>query len=138
MTSGSRDAARRPAAGCARRSRRRTSRASPAGGPSACPVTAPWLQPLGATAIPTDPHEMYSSPKTGPQTGVAEGVIMIGTGACPPRPHEVAPPVARIDTGPLPFGSLDTGKPVSEGLPRHVREVLGALGQACSARGSDS
>lgn len=92
------------------------------------PVTAPWLQPLGATVIPTGLPEMYS----GLQTGVAEGVIMTGTGAYPLRLHEVAPYVTRIDTGPFTFGGFGINKLVFDGLPSDVQEVLTELGQVYS------
>lgn len=92
------------------------------------PVTAPWLEAVGATPVPTGLPEMYS----GLQTGVGEGVIMIGTGAYPLRLHEVAPYATRVDTGPFTFGGVGINKPVFEGLPEEVQQVLIELGRAYS------
>ena len=40
------------------------------------------------------------------QTGVGDGIILIGTGAYPLKLHEEAPFVTRVDTGPLTFGGF--------------------------------
>ena len=92
------------------------------------PVTAPWLEPLGATLIATGLPEMYSQL----QTGVGDGVIMVGTGAYPLKLHEVAPHVTRVDTGPFTFGGFGMNATVFAGLPQDVQAVLVETGQIYS------
>lgn len=92
------------------------------------PVTAPWLESIGASLVPTGLPEMYSQL----QTGVGEGVIMIGTGAYPLRLYEVAPFITRVDTGPFTFGGFGMNATVFDGLPDEVQEVLVALGPVYS------
>ena len=92
------------------------------------PVTAPWLTSLGAAVIPTGLPEMYSML----QTGVADGVIMIGTGAYPLKLHEVAPHAVRSDTGPFTFGGFGMNATAFNGLPPDVQQVMIEMGQAYS------
>lgn len=92
------------------------------------PVTSPWMEPMGATLVATGLPEMYSQM----QTGVGDGVVMIGTGAYPLKLHEVAPYVTKVDTGPFTFGGFGMNKTVFEGLPEDVQTVLRELGQVYS------
>lgn len=87
-------------------------------------VLAPWIEPLGAALVSTAIPNMYSQT----QTGVGDGVLLIGTGAYPLRLHEVAPFVTRIDTGPLTFGGFGINTDTFAALPEDVQQVLAELG----------
>lgn len=86
--------------------------------------SAPWLEPLGASLVATAIPNMYSQT----QTGVGDGVILIGTGAYPLKLHEVAPFVTRVDTGPLTFGGFGINTDTFNSLPEDVQEVIAELG----------
>ncbi|KAA9009993.1 C4-dicarboxylate TRAP transporter substrate-binding protein [Histidinibacterium aquaticum] len=90
--------------------------------------TASYIEPLGAAAINSALPEFYSQL----QTGVADGVIIVGTGAYPLKLHEVAPYATRSDTGPFTFGAFGMNKSVFDGLPEEVQEVLVEMGQVYS------
>lgn len=85
---------------------------------------APWIEPMGATIIATAIPQMYSQM----QTGVGDGVLLIGTGAYPLKLHEVAKYVTRVDTGPLTFGGFGINTDTYEALPDDVQQVLAELG----------
>ncbi|KAA9005731.1 C4-dicarboxylate TRAP transporter substrate-binding protein [Histidinibacterium aquaticum] len=85
---------------------------------------APWVEPLGASLVATGIPSMYSQV----QTGVGDGVILIGTGAYPLKLHEVAPYVTRVGTGPLTFGGFGVNTDTYNSLPEDVQEVLAELG----------
>jgi TRAP-type C4-dicarboxylate transport system substrate-binding protein len=92
------------------------------------PVSAPWVEPLGATIVNTGIPAMYGQL----QTGVGDGTILIGTGAYPLKLHEQAPFVTRVDTGPLTFGGFGINTDTYNALPEDVQAVIAELGAAYS------
>ncbi|AXS42550.1 C4-dicarboxylate TRAP transporter substrate-binding protein [Breoghania sp. L-A4] len=92
------------------------------------PVTAPWVEGLGATLINTGLPAMYSQL----QTGVGDGVIIIATGAWPLKLYEVAPYINKVDTGGITFGGFGVNMDTWNRLPADVQTVLAKLGQAYS------
>ncbi len=93
------------------------------------PTLASWVEPLGASLVPSGLPQMYSQL----QTGVGDGVLIIGTGAYPLRLHEQAPYILRLDTGPFCFGGFGINTDVFNSLPEDVQEVLAELGMEYSA-----
>lgn len=87
-------------------------------------VLAPWIRPLGAALVSTAIPMMYNQV----QTGVGDGVLLIGTGAYPLKLHEVAPFITKVDTGPLTFGGFGINSATYKSLPPDVREVIAELG----------
>lgn len=83
-------------------------------------ATAAYVDALGAATIASNLPEYYSQL----QTGVGDGVIIVGTGAYPLKLHEVAPHAIKVDTGPFTFGGFGMNRTVFEGLPDDVRQVL--------------
>lgn len=63
------------------------------------------------------------------QTGVAEGTIIIPTGAFPLRLHEVAPYVTLVDTGVTTTGGLAANADSWARFPDDVKAVLLELGR---------
>lgn len=92
------------------------------------PVTAPWVEGLGATLVSTGLPAMYSQL----QTGVGDGVIIIATGAWPLKLYEVAPHISKVDTGGITFGGFGINLDTWNRLPAEVQEVIAKLGQAYS------
>lgn len=88
------------------------------------PTLAPWVEPFGATLVPSGLPQMYSQL----QTGIGDGVLIIGTGAYPLRLHEQAPYVLKLDTGPITFGGFGINTDVFNSLPDDVQEVITELG----------
>jgi TRAP-type C4-dicarboxylate transport system substrate-binding protein len=93
------------------------------------PVCAPWVQGAGATLVVSGLPQMYSQL----QTGIAEGVILIATGAWPLKIHEVAPHITEVDTGPLTFGGSAMNAESFKRMPPEVQTVLRRLGREYSA-----
>ena len=91
-------------------------------------ATAGYVEPLGAAAINSALPEFYSQL----QTGVADGVVIVGTGAYPLKLHEVAPYATRVDTGPFTFGAFGMNRTVFDGLPEEVQAVLVEMGDVYS------
>lgn len=87
--------------------------------------SANWIKHLGAVpvngALPTYYNQI--------QTGVADGVVVIITGAFPNKHYEVAPYVTLIGMGAQMTGGLGINKDVWEGLSDDVRKVLTELGE---------
>lgn len=87
--------------------------------------SANWIKPLGAVpvngALPTYYNQI--------QTGVADGVLVIVTGAFPNKLYEVAPYVTLVGLGAQMTGGLGINKDVWDGLSDDVRTVLTELGQ---------
>ncbi|MEP3068615.1 MAG: C4-dicarboxylate TRAP transporter substrate-binding protein [Parvibaculum sp.] len=87
--------------------------------------SANWIKSLGAVpvngALPTYYNQI--------QTGVADGVVVIITGAFPNKHHEVAPYVTLVGMGAQMTGGLGINKDVWEGLSDDVRKVLIDLGE---------
>lgn len=93
------------------------------------PVCAPWIQALGATLVVSGLPQMYSQL----QTGIADGVVLIATGAWPLKIHEVAPFITEVDTGPLTFGGCAMNADSFKKLPPEVQKILSVLGREYSA-----
>lgn len=87
--------------------------------------SANWIKHLGAVpvngALPTYYNQI--------QTGVADGVVVIITGAFPNKHYEVAPYVTLVGIGAQMTGGLGINKDVWEGLSDDVRKVLTELGE---------
>jgi TRAP-type C4-dicarboxylate transport system substrate-binding protein len=87
--------------------------------------SANWIAHLGAVpvdgALPTYYNQI--------QTGVADGVVVIITGAFPNRHYEVAPYVTLVGLGAQMTGGLGINKDIWEDLSDDVRQVLTELGE---------
>lgn len=87
--------------------------------------SANWIKSLGAVpvngALPTYYNQI--------QTGVADGVVVIITGAFPNKHYEVAPYVTLVGLGAQMTGGLGVNKDVWDGLSDDVRAVLTELGE---------
>jgi TRAP-type C4-dicarboxylate transport system substrate-binding protein len=87
--------------------------------------SANWIKHLGAVpvngALPTYYNQV--------QTGVADGMVVILTGAFPNKHHEVAPYVTLVGIGAHMTGGLGFNKDVWDSLSDDVRTVLTELGQ---------
>ena len=79
-------------------------------------------------APPSNLGQMYSQL----QTGIADGVILIATGAWPLKIHEVAPFITEVDTGPLTFGGSAMNTASFTKMPPDVQKVLRTLGREYS------
>lgn len=96
-------------------------------------ATAPLIEPLGAAPVTSSLPETYSNL----QTGVGDGVIMVGTGAYPLKVHEVAPYATRVDTGPFTFGGFGMNRMVFDSLPEDVQQVMIEMGEVYSGGNAD-
>ncbi len=87
--------------------------------------SANWIKHLGAVpvngALPTYYNQV--------QTGVADGMVVILTGAFPNKHYEVAPYVTLVGIGAQMTGGLGINKDVWEDLSDDVRQVLTELGE---------
>ncbi|MBO6512048.1 MAG: C4-dicarboxylate TRAP transporter substrate-binding protein [Roseibium sp.] len=87
--------------------------------------SANWIKHLGAVpvngALPTYYNQI--------QTGVADGMVVIVTGAFPNKHYEVAPYVTLVGIGAQMTGGLGINKDVWDGLSDDVRKVLTDLGE---------
>ena len=90
--------------------------------------SATWLEGTGAVAVDGGLTTYY----TQIQTGVADGVVTILTGAVPYRIHEVAPYLTLADIGVQYNGGVAINLDTWNSLPDDVREVVGALGREYS------
>ena len=95
--------------------------------------TASYVASLGASFIAGGLPEYYSQL----QTGVGDGVLIVGTGAYGLKLHEVAKHAIRVDTGPLTFGGLGMNKTVFEGLPEEVQQVMIEMGAVYSGQNAE-
>jgi TRAP-type C4-dicarboxylate transport system substrate-binding protein len=86
--------------------------------------SAAWLEGTGAVAVDGSLTTYYQQI----QTGVADGVITILTGAAPNRLHEVAPYVALVGIGSQVTGALAINLDTWNRLPAEVRTELERLG----------
>lgn len=86
--------------------------------------SAAWLEGTGAVAVDGGLTTYY----TQIQTGVADGVLTILTGAAPYRIHEVAPYVTLVGLGGQVSGSLSINLDTWNRLPKDVRSILEELG----------
>ncbi len=87
--------------------------------------SANWIKHLGAVpvngALPTYYNQV--------QTGVADGMVVILTGAFPNKHYEVAPYVTLVGIGAHMTGGLGINKDVWDDLSDDVRKVLTDLGE---------
>jgi TRAP-type C4-dicarboxylate transport system substrate-binding protein len=86
--------------------------------------SAAWLEGTGAVAVDGSLTTYYQQI----QTGVADGVITILTGAAPNRLHEVAPYITLVGLGSQVTGALAINLDTWNRLPEDVRAVLEELG----------
>jgi TRAP-type C4-dicarboxylate transport system substrate-binding protein len=86
--------------------------------------SAAWLEGTGAVAVDGSLTTYYQQI----QTGVAEGVITILTGAAPNRLHEVAPYITLVGLGSQVTGALAVNLDTWNRLPEEVRVELERLG----------
>jgi TRAP-type C4-dicarboxylate transport system substrate-binding protein len=86
--------------------------------------SAAWLEGTGAVAVDGSLTTYYQQI----QTGVADGVITILTGAAPNRLHEVAPHITLVGLGSQVTGALAINLDTWNRLPPDVRAVLEELG----------
>ena len=83
--------------------------------------SAAWLEGTGAVAVDGGLTTYY----TQIQTGVADGVLTILTGAAPYRIHEVAPYITLVGLGGQVTGALSINLDTWNRLPPDVRGVSG-------------
>jgi TRAP-type C4-dicarboxylate transport system substrate-binding protein len=86
--------------------------------------SAAWLEGTGAVAVDGSLTTYYQQI----QTGVADGVITILTGAAPNRLHEVAPYITLVGLGSQVTGALAINLDTWKRLPDEVRADLERLG----------
>jgi TRAP-type C4-dicarboxylate transport system substrate-binding protein len=86
--------------------------------------SAAWLEGTGAVAVDGSLTTYYQQI----QTGVADGVITILTGAAPNRLHEVAPYITLVGIGSQVTGALAINLDTWNRLPEEVRAELERLG----------
>jgi len=91
--------------------------------------TAAWLEGTGAVAVDGGLTTYY----TQIQTGVADGVLTILTGATPYRIHEVAPYITLVGIGAQITGGMAINLDTWRRLPQDVQDVLRELGREYSA-----
>jgi C4-dicarboxylate-binding protein DctP len=91
--------------------------------------SAAWLEGTGAVAVDGGLTTYY----TQIQTGVADGVLTILTGAPPYRIHEVAPYITLVGLGAQLTGGMAVNLDTWERLPPEVQELLTELGADYSA-----
>jgi TRAP-type C4-dicarboxylate transport system substrate-binding protein len=95
--------------------------------------SAAWLEGTGAVAVDGSLTTYYQQL----QSGVADGVVTILTGAAPNRLHEVAPYVTLVGLGSQVTGALAINLDTWNGLPDDVRAVLEELGPEYSKAVAD-
>ncbi|AHD02236.1 C4-dicarboxylate TRAP transporter substrate-binding protein [Leisingera methylohalidivorans] len=88
-----------------------------------------WIAAAGAVPVSGALTTYYNQV----ETGVADGVLVILTGAYPLRLHEVAPHVTLIGLGANFIGGMSINRDSWDGLPDDVRQVLHDLGREYSA-----
>lgn len=86
--------------------------------------SAAWLEGTGAVPVDGGLTTYY----TQIQTGVADGVLTILTGAPPYRIHEVAPYITLVGLGAVLTGGMAINLDTWNALPDDVRRVLDELG----------
>jgi len=86
--------------------------------------SAAWLEGTGAVAVDGSLTTYYQQL----QSGVADGVVTILTGAAPNRLHEVAPYITLVGLGSQVTGALAINLDTWNRLPADVRAVLEELG----------
>lgn len=87
-----------------------------------------WLSAVGAVPVSGALTTYYNQV----ETGIADGVLVILTGAYPLRLQEVAPYVTLVGLGANFIGAMSVNRDSWEGLPDDIREVLVELGREYS------
>jgi C4-dicarboxylate-binding protein DctP len=95
--------------------------------------SAAWLEGTGAVAVDGGLTTYY----TQIQTGVADGVLTILTGAAPYKINEVAPYITLVGLGGQVTGALSINLDTWNRLPPDVRDVLEKLGPEYSQAVAD-
>ncbi|HEY3517626.1 MAG TPA: C4-dicarboxylate TRAP transporter substrate-binding protein [Gammaproteobacteria bacterium] len=95
--------------------------------------SAAWLEGTGAVAVDGSLTTYYQQI----QTGVADGVITILTGAAPNRLHEVAPYITLVGLGSQVTGALAINLDTWNRLPDDARAELERLGREYSSAVAD-
>ncbi|MEM8796645.1 MAG: C4-dicarboxylate TRAP transporter substrate-binding protein [Pseudomonadota bacterium] len=88
-------------------------------------LAANWLKGTGAIAVDGGLPSYY----TQLQTGVADGVIVMVTGAYPFKLYEVAPYMTHVNIGSVFAGGLAVNKDTFESLPAEAQSILRDLGK---------
>jgi TRAP-type C4-dicarboxylate transport system substrate-binding protein len=96
--------------------------------------SAAWLEGTGAVPVDGGLTTYY----TQIQTGVADGVLTILSGAAPYRIHEVAPYVTLVGVGAQMTGGLSINLDTWRRLPPAVERVFGDLGHEYSKAEADA
>ncbi len=91
--------------------------------------TAAWLEGTGAVAVDGGLTTYY----TQIQTGVADGVLTILTGAPPYRIHEVARYITLVGIGAQLTGGISINLDTWRALPEPVQQILAELSHEYSA-----
>jgi TRAP-type C4-dicarboxylate transport system substrate-binding protein len=94
---------------------------------------AKWLEGTGAVAVDGGLPTYY----TQIQTGVAEGVVIILSGAYPFKIHEVAPHITLVGIGAQMAGAMAINLDTWESLPDEAQEILAELGREYSTIHAD-
>lgn len=89
----------------------------------------PWLEGTGAVLVAGGLPSFYQQI----QTGVADGAIIMPTGAISLKLHEVAPHITLVDMGVTTIGGLAVNQDTWNSLPEDVKAVLGELGREYSS-----
>lgn len=92
-------------------------------------TSGPWIAAVGAVPVDGALTTFYNQI----ETGVADGVLSILSGAAPLKIHEVAPYVTLVGVGGNLIGGFAVNKDTWEGLPDDVQQVLRDLGHEYSA-----
>jgi TRAP-type C4-dicarboxylate transport system substrate-binding protein len=95
--------------------------------------SAAWLEGTGAVAVDGGLTTYY----TQIQTGVADGVLTVLSGAAPYRIHEVAPYITLVGLGSQVTGALSINLDAWNRLPPEVRQILEELGPEYSKAVAD-
>ncbi len=95
--------------------------------------SAAWLEGTGAVAVDGGLTTYY----TQIQTGVADGVLTVLSGAAPYRIHEVAPYITLVGLGSQVTGALAVNLDTWNALPPEVRRILEELGAEYSKAVAD-
>ncbi|MGB8435268.1 MAG: C4-dicarboxylate TRAP transporter substrate-binding protein [Burkholderiales bacterium] len=89
---------------------------------------APWIKAAGATPVSAGLPAFYQML----QTGVADGTLIISTGAFSFKLYEVAPYITIVDLGVTTIGGFAVNGNTWQKLPPDVKKVLAKLGREYS------
>lgn len=96
-------------------------------------VTSAWLEGTGAIAVEGGLTSYY----TQIQTGVADGVLIMMSGAPAYRIHEVAPIITLVGIGGQLTGGMSINLDTWNALPDDIQQVLSELGREYSVKVAD-